>query len=121
MSTLPSEKCGHGQGNPRNCPECRPELFSSNPCNELLAEALRSLARGYSTEGGRDTLLRAARIVASCPDETSDTVSKAAQQRLIETTRYMTPQQIALAALKADDPLATSHEHAGVHTNGDPL
>lgn len=31
MSERPSSKqCGHGQGNPRNCPECHPELFPSN-------------------------------------------------------------------------------------------
>lgn len=39
--------------------------------NQQLAETLRTLARGYSTESGRDALLSAARIVEQSPDETA--------------------------------------------------
>lgn len=41
---LPSKTCGHGQGNPRNCPECHPELFRSNPHARWLREAAQRLA-----------------------------------------------------------------------------
>lgn len=40
--------------------------------NQMLAESLRTLARGYSTETGRDTLLRAARVVDGASGETCE-------------------------------------------------
>jgi hypothetical protein len=44
--TVSSKECGHGQGNPRNCPECHPELFPSVENTAIGGSAMSNMITG---------------------------------------------------------------------------